>query len=254
MSPDSSHARSICVIGLLVFVLSLSPLTARTSTSAAGEPLRRIAVIADASLRDSPLVDLLAVELSKRRELELLDREELARIGRELKLSELVSTSAAGQRLKLGERLGADAMIFLSPATGQQHQFVKVCISESRHGARLRVEHLPYGKDDAETTARQIAQTLDATLKEFQGGIRQVIGVAPFVCRNLVHDYDHLQQSYALLLQDALGRFPGVAAIETEEALAIGRELTLASRDVDRVVPKTIEATFDVARSDSDAR
>ena len=86
--------------------------TACGATIAHGEgPWRRWAVISSPEVRTSGLGDLATAELGRVREIELVERDELQKIERELELSQLVAADAAG-RLKLGKRLRADGLCF----------------------------------------------------------------------------------------------------------------------------------------------
>ncbi len=215
-------------------------------------PLRRWAVLASAELRQAGLSDLLTLELSKAKNIELVEREQLAAATRELELSAIFGSEAAEGRLKLGRLLKADALLLISREerqidAGQKRQFLRVVISECRFGARLHAANLAYEGGKAESLARQCAAAAQETVDRFAHGIQQIVGVPPMVSKNLVHDYDRFQGSYARLVETALEGFPGVAVLEIEEARAIGRELAVGGGEIGaRLLPVFVEGEFEM--------
>ena len=98
-------------------------------------------------------------------------------------------------------------------------------------------------------TLRGNAEIIAEVREHFAGGIRQIVGVAPFLSKDLLHDYDRLQVAFARLLEMGLMAIPQVAVIEVEEARAIGRETALAgSEALDRPTPLLVEGQYAVSR------
>ncbi len=215
-------------------------------TQADGKSMyNRWAIIASPDVQKSGLADLLTVELSKVDGIELVERERLDAATKELELIALFGAKGAGKRLKLGRTLGADALLLLSFEKREKKQFVKVIVADCRYGARLRVDFLPHENDARDELAAKCRPIVAEVRRHFAGGIKQIIGVTPFVSRNLTHDYDHLQAGYACLLENALWIQPGVAVLETEEARAIGQELQHTGAKLKgRVVPLFVEGEF----------
>ena len=86
-----------------------------------------------------------------------------------------------------------------SPQSSEKEQFLKVVICESRYGARLRLEFLPYDAAKRDALSKRCAEMIAETQTKCAGGIRQVIAVTHFLAKNLVfHDYDHLQAGYGI--------------------------------------------------------
>ena len=213
-------------------------------------------IIATDQLQQTGLADLVFAELSREQGIELVEREQLDAAVKELELSALLGSDAAG-RLKLGRLLKADALVLLSlvkprkfeTQKEQEQQFLKLVVSDCVYGARLRIDRLPYDPDEIEQVAKQCASLVRQTRQHFAAGIKQIVGVTHFVSKNLTHDYDNLQAGYTYLLENALLSFPGVAVIETEEAQAIGRELSLAGGGpAKRVMPLFVEGEFEMTR------
>lgn len=102
----------------LVAALAISPLT--KSSAQTNIPSARLAIVSESSSVLSA-ADLLAVELSAKPQLQLLERAQIEKVYREQGLS-------AGNKdaLKLGQLLGADGLLLLTPVTEGTNQFVQV--------------------------------------------------------------------------------------------------------------------------------
>jgi hypothetical protein len=213
-----------------------------------GAAYERWAVLSSTAVEETGLGDLLSAELSTRDGLDMVERDQLELATAELEIDALFGSGAAGERLKAGRLLGADALILLSLEEREEKRYVKLVISDCRYGARLRFECFPYAAARLDAICRDCARSADETRRCFAEGIRQLIGVTHLLSRDLVHDYDHLQAGYAYLLETALMGFPGVAVVETEEARAIDRELGLAGGELrSRVVPLFVEGEYQVS-------
>ncbi len=83
-------------------------------------------------------------------------------------------------------------------------RLLRVVISDCRQGARLRTEYLPYRQEDVPELVGRIGRMVRQVREQFPAGVQRMIGVAPLVCRNLVHDYNQYQDGFAQLLGSAL--------------------------------------------------
>ena len=222
------------------------PRSRRLAARPSAKPsFRRWAVICSEEARQAGLGDLMTAELSKINDLELVERDQLEAVTRELQLAAAMESQAAATRLKMGQLLKADALLFLSIAGNEKLRALKVVVSESLCGARLRIEYLPYGRSAPADLPRHCTDIVADVREHFAGGIRQIVGVSPLLSKNLVHDYDHLQIVYAKLLEAALTAAPNVAVIEIEEARAIGHELSLTGAALaDRPTPLLVEGEY----------
>ncbi len=219
------------------------------SACAAGEEhaYRRLAIIASDRVRETGLSDLLTARLAEKGGVELVERDQLEEVMQELEMTALLGASGASQRLKLGRLVRADALVVLSFQERDKRRFMKLVISDCLFGARLCIEFLPYTDDELGELASQCVSLIKGVREQYAHGINYMIGVSPFVSRNLVHDYDHLQAGYAHLLENALTSLPGVAVIEVEEAHAISRELGLDGLELKkRTVPLFVEGEFEI--------
>jgi hypothetical protein len=214
---------------------------------------RRWAIISSGEARQDGLGDLVTAELSKSKDLELVERDRLEMVTKELRLAAAMESQAAATRLKMGQLLKADALLFLSIEGDEKARALKLVVSDSLFGARLRIEYLPCGRSPPADLARHCADIVADVRMHFAGGIRQIVGVSPLLSKNLVHNYDQLQVTYAKLLEAALTAAPNVAVIEIEEVRAIGRELLLTGAALaDRPTPLLVEGEYSVSQREQE--
>ena len=259
---------------LFLFILPLWLLAAgaEAGEDRATTEYRRWAVLATEPLERTGLADLVTAKLSAQADMELVERQQFLAVVGEQQRSASLAGAAAGERLKLGNLLGAEAVVLLSGEKkgtgpicrngpeGAPHKLdlspfshVKLVIADCRCGARLRVDLIACADDDLEEWAAVCVARIDQTRRHFAGGLRQVIGVTPFLSKSLTHDHDHLQAGYAYLLQSSLMSIPGVAVVEVEEGRAIGRERALAGADLEgRPVPLFVEGEYEVSLAPAD--
>ncbi len=238
MNMTKSRLLTLCVwIGLLCRVVA----------APADEPhFRRWAVLSAPEVAATGLPDLLTVELSQK-SFELVEREQIEAVAKEIELSKLLAADGAARRLKVGQLVKADALVLLSLVEHDKKRFVKLVISDCRYGSRLRLEHFPFPADGVELLVQKVCGAVEESRKRFAGGVGRIVAVLPFVSRNLTHDFDHLQAGYSVLLQTSLADAPGIAVLEVEEARQILRELSLTGTVLgERRVPVFVEGEFEV--------
>jgi hypothetical protein len=206
--------------------------------------LRRWAIIATEDQHAASVGDLLTARLTEQKGIELVERERLDAVLREIKLSALSGSTAPADRLSLGKLLKADGLVIISIEKRADRSILKTVFCETSYGLRLRVEYHST-EVELDDVVKRCADSLGHVRAHYAAGIKKIIGVPSLVSKNLSHDYDHLQAGYAGLLHSALTAHPGVAVIETEEARLIGRELGLGTTPLkDRVSPMFVEGEF----------
>ena len=214
-------------------------------TECAAGGLNRWAIVATEEIRASGLADLVLIEAGKLSRMELVERDELERVANEFELDSLAGAAGVSQRLKAGRLLRADALVVLKSVAASESNRLRVVMIDSRRGARLATFETAIAKPSLERTAQSVAAEMERVRSHFADGVRLVIGVTPFISRNLEHQHDHWQSRYAELLSNSLAGQPGVAVIEVEEARALLRELSLTSDDsVSRRVPFIVSGQF----------
>jgi hypothetical protein len=215
-------------------------------TAHADELVQRWAILAEPEIQKTALSDLLTVELSK--SLELVEREQLQQILAEVELSKLVAADGVRLRLKVGPEFKAERLIVLTlEKSTTRARYLRVVVCETRQGTRLQIYRRAWPPNEPQALARDLAQAISATRQRFPKGVQQIIGVGPFLSRNLLHDYDYLQRSYAALLMESLLEIPGIAVLELDEYRALSEELSLnATRLEERGVPVLVEGEFEL--------
>lgn len=242
----SIRHRSTHFLPLLVVSLAF----ADPSCAAASEAFQRWAVIGDVASRESGLSDLVHAELAQFAKIELVEREELQLAIQELELSQLHTASQSGQRLQLGSLVKADALLLLSSGTHDGQPFVRVVTCDCGSGARLAYEQFSSSTPKIDELANHVAEVVSQTLARFPAGVQRLITVSPFVAKDFVHDFDHLQNACAAWLSEVLAQQPGLAVVELDEARAIGRELSItASELADRFRPLFIEGEYSSSKA-----
>lgn len=210
-----------------------------------GVGLDRWAIVASSEIRNSGLSDLVLVQAGKRAGREFVERDQLDRVTGELELQSLAGARAVSERLEAGRLLRADALVLMHPVSAAESKRLRIVICDCRHGTRLSTWETGFEKATLDRVARQVAAEIDRVQDHFADGVQLVIGVTPFVSRNLEHRYDHWQSRYADLLSRSIECQPGMAVIEVEEARAILKERLLVTDDsVERGVPFIVSGRF----------
>jgi len=255
---------------LLVSLSASSPAEDEAeATSLEGIAPTRLAVLTCEPMQELGYGDLLTAKLSAEPSgrLELVERELLDTIGGEFQLASLLGAeNAVSQRMALGELLRADTLLLLSfvenetPDDQTAARSIRLVMVDTRTGARLTRDGLS-GSTDLDKATDEVVRRVGETLRRYPNGVKQIVGVSPFLSRCLTHAYDFYQTSCAELLAQILSQQPGVAVLEIEEARAISAELALTSPDdkdadlpdgrnalEDRVVPVLVSGEFLAAR------
>ncbi len=267
-SPDSAARLSWSRYSLLLGSLSLLLFTCSTAVaddSADAPALRRWAIVAPTNVQETGLADLLTARLSEREQIELVERDRLEAILKEQELASLLEASDSQSRIRLGQILGADALLLPRLVTQDEKTHLRLVISDCQQGARLRQDAMPFEADKLDAIATRCATAVDATIAHVGGGLKYVIGVTPFLSKDDDYQHAHLQQAYSQLLQQALLSVPRVAVIEIEEARAIANELAIAKGAAternsendgaaieSRLVPLIVSGEFRVEKSDGE--
>ncbi|HLQ45690.1 MAG TPA: CsgG/HfaB family protein, partial [Planctomycetaceae bacterium] len=235
--------RRMMMTGLMLWLL------AACGSADAADVFQLWAILSAPEVASSGLSDLLTVELSQR-SFDLVEREQLAAITKEIELSTLLSPEGSSQRLNVGQLTKADALVLLSLVEHDKKKFVKLVISDCQYGSRLRLDHFPVAADRADKLAAEIAQAATETRTKFARGVERIVAVSPFLSKNVTREFDHLQFGFAALLGQSLAQHPGVAVLEIEEARSIGEELTRSASKLERrQVPLFVEGEFEITPS-----
>ncbi|GEM_PF-1834717 len=249
--------RSSRLFTILVLWLSCASATALAfaDSDAATESkrgLQRWAVIADPELRESGLSDLVTAALADTG-LELVEREQIAELTREIELAQYFGAAQIEQRVRLGQLLKADALILLRQGEHNDLPFVRLIVSDCTVGARLHTEHFDLKLEAIDDLVESIGASVQQTQKRFAQGVERLITVSPLLSKNFTHEFDHLQNAYAAWLSESLAVIPGVAIVELDEARAIRKELDVTGAEIaNRHRPRFISGEFEMTRPESD--
>ena len=217
------------------------------STTSAAEPAR-LAVISGPAARTSGLADLLTAELSRADGVELVERDAIRAVADELVLAKALGAAAVADRRTLGTALKADTLVCLGDAPDDNS--IRVVVCDTRTGARLGAVVVPAAGNAKSALAPAVVAFVNEVRGRFPGGVTAVVGLSPFACGNLTHEYDHLGRTYADLLADALtAARPGLAVLEVDEARAIAAEQNLAGGEVARFTPAVVDGEYTATRA-----
>lgn len=228
-----------CMMAIILSIFSTDTFADSISSQ------QRLAILSSKEIQESGLADLLTVKVQKIKDVELVERELLEKVLDEMTVSMMLGAKNLENRITAGGLLKANMLVLLSLENMEDKNSVKIVISSCSNGARLYVGWVSFDQSNLETTSNNLAKIVEETLERFESGVKQIIGISPFISRNLVHDYDHLQAGFANLLDNALSSSPGVAVIEIEEARSIRQEDEFAGiQNINRIVPVFVEGEF----------
>lgn len=179
----------------------------------------RIAIVSDAASQD--LAALVTSELSSGPNINLVERDDLAKVGDELKLQQLAGSDAVG----LGKLLGADGLIFLSKAPDGVHARLTAT------GLGIVLFDLQLG---TEIHPDELAKLLTSQIEDVAPKLKLSPSDAiPVSILNLRSEYatyasTKLERQLTLLLESRLSSVPKIVVLERRHAWAMNFERTLA--------------------------
>ncbi len=196
---------------LLLLIMSVFDVPVRANEQA----LKRWAILAAPAVRELGVSDLLMAQLETAK-VELVEREQLDAVTREIELTTLFGAEGAAQRLDVGQRLKADALILMSLTEHDGKKLVRVIVCECLYGLRLKWEQFELDKARLDQVVSDIAGEVEKTRVKFARGVQRIVAVSPFLSKSLTHEFDHLQFGFAGLLGQAISEQPGTAVLEIE--------------------------------------
>jgi hypothetical protein len=183
----------------------------------AQEPAR-IAVVSDEA--DANLAALVTTELSSRKDMTLLERDDLAKLGDEVKVQQL----AGSDPVALGKLAGADGLLFLDHC-------------DDAIGARFTAVGLGYSVFDDQIPSSEklseLAKELAHRVAAYATKLRLPVGKAiPLSVLNLRAEVSapgtaKLERNLTLLLESRLNAVPELVVLERRHAWSLGFEHSL---------------------------
>lgn len=219
----------------LLFLIPLSGL------SAVGKEPVRIAIL---SSDTSGWGDLLMARLSTNHALSLVERDDLGKALDEVGFKELLGDRK--QRSRFGEIAGADFLMLLRLVDNR----ARLVVCETQLGVTLQDQSVGILDQPQEKITGMLADLAYQTTLSFAGGIKQLVAVPDFVCRDLTFDFAYLQSDYAELLRSAYRQIPGLAVVAIDEAKSIAAERDLSgSGQGRRIVSLFVEGEYRTTRA-----
>jgi hypothetical protein len=191
---------------------------AATAWAIADPAPERIAVVSDADTKD--LAALVTTELSSNSDISLLERDDLAKVGDELKLQQLADSDAVA----LGKLIGADGLLFMSKGpSGLQVRFTAVGLGYALFDDQIVSE------TDLPQLAKSIAHLVTGYAPKLKLDPAKAI---PISVLNLRADYATgdsiaLERKLTLLLESRLTSVPEYVVLERRHAWSLGFERSL---------------------------
>lgn len=207
-----SPFRNILLLGMVLIFLGRDILGQTPAASS------RLAIISTADTAD--LAALVTEELSGKPEVEVVERDELARIGDERKVQQLASRDA----LAFGKLVGADGLLFLDQGPGGIHiRFTAVGL-----GYALFDDQMGAGAD-LSPLARSVSHRIANYLPKLRLDPAKAIPVSVL---NLRADYatpesTEIERNLTLLLESRLAAVPEYVVLERRHAWPLGFERSL---------------------------
>lgn len=135
-------------------------------------PPARLAIISESSAA-ATVVDLLTVELSAKPQLQLLERAQIEKVYREQGLS-------AGNKdvLKLGQMLGADGLLLLTPVTEGTNQFMQVRLVAVKPGVVIASVRSIWPVQDVSGWSHWLANHFAPLLQKLSVPVRDAIPIS----------------------------------------------------------------------------
>jgi hypothetical protein len=188
---------------------------------AVGDPATgasRLAIVSDAG--DGNLAALVTTELSATSGVVLLERDDLAKIGDEMKVQQLASTDP----IALGKLAGADGLIFLDQRPDGTH----VRLTAVNLGYALFDEVLPRGMDltqEAKTIGHLAA--IDSGKLKLEPTKAVPISILNLRSEVTTSDSTKIERNLTLLLESRLSSVPEFVVLERRHAWNLGFEHSL---------------------------
>ena len=170
----------------------------------------RVAIVSEQGA--APTVgDLLTAELSRNPELQLLERDQIAKVYRE-------QTSSAGNRdyLKLGQVLGADGLLLLRTATEGTNNFLQARVVAVKPGVVINVIRAPWPVQDASVWTGRLVSHLDPMFLKLSVPLSNAVPISVVNLRSAVRsvEAETLERQLTALTIERLSREPELFVLE----------------------------------------
>ncbi|HAO79596.1 MAG TPA: hypothetical protein DCQ92_11595, partial [Verrucomicrobia subdivision 3 bacterium] len=209
------------ILFFLVILISTLRLAAQTNRPA------RLALVSE-SPEASTVADVLTAELSSRKGLQLLERNEIEKVYREQSLS-------AGNKdyLKLGQVLGADGLLLLDIVNEGTNQSLNIRLMAVKPGVVLVAEKFLWTGKNPTEWASSFTKHLDLFLPKLTVLVKDAIPISVVNLRSAISSADGLEteRQLKLLTIQRLSREPQLFVLERQQMQLLGEEKELKLDD-----------------------
>jgi hypothetical protein len=194
-----------------------------------------IALIVDkaSGLDKSPLISLLEVQLSQEKGIKLLERAEIEKILSEKKLQLSFEASANADRLKIGNILGADALLCVDKiVTTERQELIHIRIIETRTGIIL--DDVLITSSGVEADVKALIEGLRPKLLKLSVPLNQrlYLGISDIRNEEPGSELNPVASALTQLLKYDLNVSKNIVILEREQLNYLLKERNLAGTDV----------------------
>lgn len=208
---------------LFIFAISVSALRLSAQTNAPS----RLAIVSESD-DASAAADVLTVELSSHKNLQLLERSEIEKVYREQSLS-------AGNKdyLKLGQMLGADGLLLMETAKEGTNQSLNIRLVAVKPGVVLVAEKFSWPVTNLTEWSPAFAKHLELFLPKLTVLVKDAIPISVVNLRSAISSADGLEteRQLKLLTIQRLSREPQLFVLERQQMQLLGEEKELKLDD-----------------------
>lgn len=211
---------------LIGLALSLSAL----AECGAASPQKTCAVVpADWSDFDTlTVLPLLETALSQTGRLRLVEREHIQAVLNERQVQAALSAAGLRARRDLGTLMRADYLAIVSQAGTQARPSLELTFVETRTGLRLFRDRMILDERAPAAQLEPLVIGLTEAQDRLDDGVRCLLAILPFESEDFSYEHAHLMSAYAMIVEQALSRYPGSLVVELAEARAVAKELALS--------------------------
>jgi hypothetical protein len=187
----------------------------------------RLALISETD-QAATAVDILTAQFSGNNKIQLLERDQIAKVYREQGLS-----AANKDYLKLGQILGADGLLLLQTATEGTNEFLNVCLIAVKPGVVLLAEKYPWPVTNLKEWSPAFTRHLEVFLPKLNVLVKDAIPISVVNLRSAIQSADAVESEQQLkqLTIQRLSREPQLFVLERQKMQLLSEEKDLKLDD-----------------------
>lgn len=220
----TSRACPIAVVAIWAAMLLLPFTTWALEAPVQSE--RTFAVFHTRDAQTTSVGEVLTLTLARIEGVKLVAPARLSGLAEELDISALSEAGHLADRRRLGQEAGATELMILSQCSAPADRQLRLTICDGFTGLQLRTEILELDNKRIYEVAERIKESIQDTHHFYPGGVTQVVCLSAFLGKAIPATYNSLPARYTELLRESLRDTPGVAVVESDEAMALSRPVT----------------------------